>query len=186
MPTDTTTLTATLERALDQTDCVIGGIKSEQMQRPTPCAGWDVAKLLEHTLEGPTWFIDAVGGQQPEVPASADAAARFRARAAALLDLARRPGRLERFYATPWGGFTGAQLAEFTLVEVVIHAWDLARATDQAASLDPTLAEAALPLAPAIAPPESRGKPEMFAVEVPIGADAPPYDRLAAFLGRQP
>ena len=48
-------------------------------------------------------------------------------------------------YPMPWGQeYTGAALADMYLAELAAHAWDLARATGQTGTLDPSLARPAL------------------------------------------
>jgi uncharacterized protein (TIGR03086 family) len=68
--------------------------------------------------------------------------------------------------------------------EMVVHSWDLAKATGQSTDLDPELAAASLASFRAVAflP---RGEGKMFQEAKPVPPDATPADRLAAFLGRE-
>jgi uncharacterized protein (TIGR03086 family) len=90
----------------------------------------------------------------------------------------------------PWGEtYTGATLVDMYLVELATHAWDLARATGQLGRLDPDVAGPALGAARGTVRPEYRnlvepGSPYGSEVDAPVDAD--PWERLAAFLGRQP
>jgi uncharacterized protein (TIGR03086 family) len=68
--------------------------------------------------------------------------------------------------------------------EFAVHSWDLARAIGATAQLDPEAAERGLAFMSANLKPELRG--DAFGAEVDVPADAPPYDRLAAFAGRDP
>ncbi len=70
--------------------------------------------------------------------------------------------------------------------ETAIHAWDLAEATGQTAHLDPAIAEAALVQLRERLTPEARANSTAFGPEIPVADDAPPYLRLAGFLGRRP
>jgi uncharacterized protein (TIGR03086 family) len=67
-----------------------------------------------------------------------------------------------------------------------MHDWDLARATGQPAELDPALAEHALRWSRGMLRPEFRGPGKAFGVEVPVPDDAPAYERLAGWFGRDP
>jgi uncharacterized protein (TIGR03086 family) len=75
------------------------------------------------------------------------------------------------------------------LAELATHAWDLARATGQLDRLDHSLALPALDGARAMIKTQYRnlvepGAPFAAAVPPPPGADD--WDRLAAFMGRDP
>jgi hypothetical protein len=52
--------------------------------------------------------------------------------------------------------------------------------------LDPALAEHALRWSRGMLRPEFRGPDKAFGVEVPVPDDAPVYDRLAGWFGRNP
>ena len=70
------------------------------------------------------------------------------------------------------------------LTEVVIHGWDLARATGQTYDVDPAIAEAVLANVAQFA---AQGPVDgLFGPAVPIGDDAPVLDRIIALSGRDP
>jgi hypothetical protein len=60
----------------------------------------------------------------------------------------------------------------------------VARATGTTGELDPELAEAALAWGRQNLKPEFRG--QAFGPEMPVPENAPVYDRLAGFFGREP
>ncbi len=187
---------ALLNRTFDQFERILAGVTPDQATRSTPCEGWDVRALMSHVLGGLARMGAAFSGatppaapggqpaQPPEVP-PAEWASTFRARKDALLNAARQPGALERRYQTPLGELPGSAFAGIITTEYTIHAWDLARATGQTDKLDQSIAETLLPMVQRMLPPERRGPGQPFAQEVPVLADAPAYDRLAGFLGRQ-
>ena len=90
----------------------------------------------------------------------------------------------------PWGEeYTGATLVDMYLAELAAHAWDLARATGQIDELDPSVAVTALEGARAMIKPEYRDMVEPgspFGEEVPPPPGADDWERLAAFMGRDP
>ena len=88
-------------------------------------------------------------------------------------------------YATPMGAISGAGLASYTVVEIVVHSWDLAVATDQAIRPTDSLATLVLGLASEFDEATLRA-PGMMAPAVDVPAEAPAMDRLVAFLGRDP
>jgi uncharacterized protein (TIGR03086 family) len=68
---------------------------------------------------------------------------------------------------------------------MLMHGWDLAKATGQPTELDPELASWVLDIARRILPAAPReGTP--FGPVVPVEADAGVYAQLAGWLGRQP
>ena len=90
----------------------------------------------------------------------------------------------------PWGEeYTGATLVDMYLAELTAHAWDLARATGQIDKLDPSLAFPALEGARAMIKPQYRNMVEPgapFGAEVYPAPGADDWERLAAFMGRDP
>ena len=93
-------------------------------------------------------------------------------------------------YTMPWGEeYTGAALVDMYLAELAAHAWDLARATGQLDKLDPSLAWPALEGARAMIKPQYRNMVEPgapFGAEVYPAPGADDWERLAAFMGRDP
>ena len=182
---------ALLERALDQTAELIAAIDASQAGLATPCAGWDVRTLISH-LAGRDLrnFLVSARGETPDWAAPEeeigdDWAAAFRDRAAQLR-AAWRVADLDRLVAGPGGEAPLRLRADQQIAELAMHDWDLARATGQPAELDPALAEHALRWSRGMLRPEFRGPGKAFGVEVPVPDDAPAYERLAGWFGRDP
>lgn len=70
------------------------------------------------------------------------------------------------------------------LTEVVVHGWDLARATGQLYDIDAATAKAVLPHVEQIAAEEP--VEGLFERAVPVADDAPVLDRIVAMTGRNP
>lgn len=183
-----------LRRALDQGERVVSGVSPDQAELPTPCADWTVRQLVEH-LVGAMRFHGAVtagtiSGAHPPTrgslpPLGDDWAAAYRQARDAMLAAWQRPGALEQTYTLPFATLPGMAYAPFITLEVVAHSWDLASATGQRDTLDDALGAVALEVAHRTMPPERPPQvPFKNVVEVP--ETAPVYDRLAAYLGRQP
>jgi uncharacterized protein (TIGR03086 family) len=167
-----------------------------QMDAPTPCADWDVRALTNHVI-GTLWLAEglfsdrpprypmAPGGLPSADLAGDDPAAAYAEASAAALAAAGAGDALTRAHPTPLGEMPGPGLAGFTTLDILVHGWDLARATGQPADLDGRLAGHVLGFAgQALATPESRGGRIGPALAIP--ADATVTGRLVAFLGRQP
>ena len=182
---------ALLERALDQTAGLIAAVDASQAGWPTPCAGWDVRTLVSHlTGQDLRNFLISARGESADwqVPAEKigeDWTAAFRDRAAPLR-AAWRAADLDRLVAGLGGEAPLRARADQQITELAVHDWDLAKATGQPAELDPALAEHALRWSRGMLRPEFRGPDKAFGVEVPVADDAPVYDRLAGWFGRDP
>ena len=183
---------ALLERALDQTAGLIAAIEPHQAGLATPCAGWDVRALVSH-LAGRDLrnFLVAARGETPDWTApdeetGDDWAAAFGDRAGPLR-AAWRAADLDRPVSGPGGQAPLRARADQQITELAVHDWDLAKAIGPGpAGLDPALAEHALRWSRGMLRPEFRGPDKAFGVEVPVAADAPVYDRLAGWFGRDP
>ena len=90
----------------------------------------------------------------------------------------------ERGHVTPFGEMPGAVLGGFTTVDILVHGWDLARATGQDPTLPIDLAEAALGIAHQTITDDTRGARIGPAIHVDAGPSA--TDRPVAGLGRSP
>jgi uncharacterized protein (TIGR03086 family) len=183
---------ALLERALDQTAGLIAAIEPGQAGLATPCAGWDVRALVSHLVGAAMRnFLAAardetIDWQAPAEEFGGDWAAAFRDRAAAVR-AAWQAADLDSLVAGPGGEAPLRMRADQQVTELVVHDWDLARATrQQLAGLDTALAEHALNWSRGMLRPEFRGPDKAVGVEVAVPDDAPIYDRLAGWFGRDP
>ena len=190
MTSDADTI-ALLDRALDQTAGLIAATDASQAGLATPCAGWDVRALVSH-LAGQdlrNFLVSARGEsadwQAPDDEIGDDWAAVFRERAESLR-AAWRAADLDRLVTGPGGEAPLRLRADQQITELAVHDWDLAKATGQPTRLDPALAEHALRWSRQMLRPEFRGPDKAFGLEVPVPEDAPAYDRLAGWFGRDP
>jgi uncharacterized protein (TIGR03086 family) len=182
---------ALLDRALDQTARLIAAVDASRAGLATPCAEWDVRALVSH-LAGQDLrnFLVAARGESADWQAPADEigddwVAAFRDRAESLRT-AWRAADLDRLVAGPGGEAPLRFRADQQITELAVHDWDLAKATGQPTELDPALAEHGLNWSRQMLRPEFRGPDKAFGLEVPVPDDAPAYDRLAGWFGRDP
>ena len=175
---------------------IVSAIDGAHLGHPTPCPRYDVARLIDHLVEAACRAAALGRGQTP--PSGDESAP---------VELADAPGQLRRAakeaaegwaddaalasrFTMPWGEeYSGATLVDMYLAELTAHTWDLARATGQLDRLDPSLALPALDGAQAMIKPQYRnmvepGAPFGSEVTPPPGADD--WERLAAFMGRDP
>ena len=177
---------AIYEGAVQQTRRFIAAIKPDQLHDPTPCSEWDVQQLLDHQATVTGFVIGVLSGTPPTGPGEeADNLERYDAGTSKVLGLAKPPGAMDKTMQTPMGEMTGmAFMGLIPIWDMLIHGWDLAKATGQDTKLDPVLVEAAaatfIPMVPQFA---GRG---MFAEAIHVPGDADTQTRLLALAGRQP
>lgn len=176
--------------ALDQVEGQIKELAPADLDRPTPCADFDVRTLVAHLVAVMRKLaIVRAGGTFAEVSDPADdlggdGRASFEA-ARAELDQAWLPdAALDVVYTLPYGSMTGRELLDAYTHEFTVHAWDLWRARGGIGELDPVLAEAALAWYQQNVGPDERGPGRPFGPITPVHDDADAYTQLAAYVGR--
>jgi uncharacterized protein (TIGR03086 family) len=185
-----------MQAVCDSTDGVVSKITPAHYALSTPCTEWNVQQLANHLLatldlgrallsdEMPT--IQAGPGQVPAQDLIGnDLIASYRAGAAALV-AATTADAVNRVHVTPLGDMPGAGLAGFAALDVLVHGWDLARATGQATTLDDGLAEQLLGFAHHAISDTTGTRAPLIGPEIATPADADATTRLVAYLGRQP
>ncbi|AFM19727.1 TIGR03086 family protein [Mycolicibacterium chubuense NBB4] len=168
-------------------------VRDDQLSGATPCAGMSVAALVSH-LGGLASAFAAAAGKRfgeltntpPEVSEELDADWRsaYPRRLAELAAAWREPGAWEGMSRAGGIDFPADVGGMIALTEVVVHGWDLARATGQPYGVTDEILEAVLPHVAAFA---EQGPVEgLFAAPVPVAEDAPLLDRVVALTGRNP
>ena len=152
-----------------------------QLDAPTPCDEWDVRTLLNHMLETQRYFTASARGEdasppgpQPPTLLSQDPAGDFESARQDVLQAFADPAVVEK---------TGPALG-IAFSDMLLHGWDVARATKQDATMPAGLAEAAYEMIHGRFTDEQRTG--VFKPEVQVGPDASPQDRLLAYTGRNP
>jgi uncharacterized protein (TIGR03086 family) len=187
--------TIDLGPATDALARIVRGVRDDQLGDRTPCPAYAVADLLDHVGGLALAFQAAATKQRLEGEAdpSGDGSRLedgFRDRITA--DLA----RLAEVWRDPaaYDGLTMAGPVELpaevavlvALNEVIVHGWDLARATGQPYDPGETLVRACLGFAESFEPPEEAADGGLFGPAVAVADDAPALDRLAGATGRDP
>jgi uncharacterized protein (TIGR03086 family) len=184
-----------LERARAWTGSILDGVHKEDLHEPTPCSDWDVSMLLDHLIADIDTFnrvasgepLDLVTSIKPEGPenkgrATPNASVAFERVVERAREIWARPGAVEQKYKTSRSELPGAALFNIFLIELLVHGWDLAKATGQPTEMPADLAEAELSFTTAMMKERRMG----FEQPVPVPEDASATDRLVAWLGRTP
>jgi uncharacterized protein (TIGR03086 family) len=114
---------------------IVGHIRPDQFDLPTPCSNFTVREVIDHMIGGAEAFAPAFRGTattNPGTDGGAHPSARFRAAMADLLDAVQSPGAMTRTVEAPFGTVSGEVFARFVAFDGLIHGWDLATSTSQA------------------------------------------------------
>jgi uncharacterized protein (TIGR03086 family) len=164
----------------------IAAVPADRWEAPTPCEDWTARDLLRHLVETPAMFFKLVEADPPPPGPSPDddpvgAFKHVRDAVQAALD---DPSVANLEY----DGFLGKNtfaggVGQFVCTDLVVHGWDLARATGQDEQLDPDevhrVHETVQGMGDALRGPGAFGP----AVEPPPDADE--QTQMLCFLGRQ-
>lgn len=179
------------QRALLATGHIVAGVRPEQLADPTPCRDWDVRLLLNHIIGGNHTFAEVARGGRPDPSGVMEdytrpnPGANYLTSAEAVLAAWAEPGAMTRKVHMPFGDIPGSAAVSIHFLDIVVHGWDLARATGQDTTIDPDLAAEALDISRDLLSPELRDI-GVFGPEVPASDDDPLHARLVAFMGRRP
>jgi uncharacterized protein (TIGR03086 family) len=163
----------------------VEAVPEEAWDNASPCDEWQARDIVGHVAGLSKHFIAVINGEEPPAPAPigdpVSAWAEARAGVEAVLA---DPDRAGRIVETPMGEMPfEVVMGQFGCMDLLIHTWDLARATGGDERID---ADAAARAYEALKPMDDmlRG-PGLFkpAVEAPAGADT--QVQLLSFLGRQ-
>ena len=178
----------------------VNAVTRDDLARPTPCVGWDLATLLAHmTVQHRGFAAAARGGTDLDVwdpstvaeAVAADPAGSYSAAADDVLQAFEADGVLEATFTLPEFGpgatFPGAMAIGFHFVDYVVHGWDVARSVDAAFELPRDVIEAVLPIAFAVPDGEFRNAEDSpFRRAVAVDDEVSDMNRLLAHLGRSP
>lgn len=167
---------------------LVAGIEDDQWTAPTPCTEWTVAELVGHVTSGNRISTALLRGEErpsgAEPPPVAELPAAFDRSMADLEEAFGRPGALEQTVSLPIGDIPATAARDLRVTELLVHGWDLARATGQDLSAPESAVQRALEFSREFIhriPPGRRP----FAAPQAVPDDAPALDRLVALLGRE-
>ncbi|RFU39295.1 TIGR03086 family protein, partial [Actinomadura logoneensis] len=183
-------------RALDLFAALAAKVGPADLARPTPCPDWTLHGLLRHQVGQDEGFAAAArGGGEPLAvwrggSLGDDPHAAVVASGRLVTGAFAEDGVLTRGFALPevrtGGTFPGALAISFHVVDVVVHAWDVAATLGLPWEPDDELVEASLKIA-RIVPDDAGSRRPGAAFAPPVAAGGrEPRDVLLARLGRDP
>jgi uncharacterized protein (TIGR03086 family) len=183
-----------LARAAAPLTEIIGNIKPDQLAAQTPCAEYDVRKLVNHLL---FWGPSLEGAARKEIVlplaeaetdldlTEGDWAAALRAHVERTVAAWSQPAAWEG--VTYMGGpmeLPATMVGGMVVGELVVHGWDLARATGQSPTWDDGLIEYVYE--EVVKTAEQGREMGIYGPEVPVAASSSTLDRALALTGRDP
>jgi uncharacterized protein (TIGR03086 family) len=180
-------LAGAIRYAFGSLTCVTPGF----LARPTPCATWDLATLLQHVNDSLAALHEGIAAGSVSLTPAAETAgdpgglvATFRVRASRLLAASATAGNQDRCIAIADRRLAGRIVTAVGAVEIAVHGWDVAEACRCRRPIPPALATGILKIIPLVVTDATRDT--RFAAPVTVSPLASPGDRLIALLGRSP
>jgi uncharacterized protein (TIGR03086 family) len=171
----------------------IAAVRPGRWSNPSPCEEWTAKDVVGHIVDMHGAMLGPFGRSLSRAPSVEEdplaAFASARADVEALLD---DPATAASEVATPGGRLSVEQhIDQVVSADMVVHGWDLARATGQDDTIDPAEIAAMWPGVQRI--PDEMRIPDafgpgivVFGSEVGVPHDAPLQHRVLGLLGRDP
>jgi uncharacterized protein (TIGR03086 family) len=190
MPVD---LTPAAQRLAD----LVAGVPDEMLDAPTPNTDYTLGDLVDHVGGAAIAFTGAAVKDAGDTTAQGPSADASRLTDDWRTRIPRDLNALAEAWRDPaaWTGMTraggidlpGEVAGLVALDELVVHGWDVARATGQAYEPDPATLEAVRAFVVQFAEPGMESEREgLFGPVVDVPADAPLLDRVIGLTGRDP
>lgn len=175
----------------------VAAVRGEQWSNQSPCEAWSARDVVDHIVAMHGYMLRPVErrpGPRPSV--QDDPLGAFRSARADVEAVLDDPDLAKTECDTPAGPMTvEQQIDEVVSDDLVLHGWDLARATGQDDTMNPedvarlwriTTAIPAELMARYRTPGAFGPGVEVYGREVAVADDAPLQDRLLGLIGRDP
>jgi uncharacterized protein (TIGR03086 family) len=191
------TIVKLLERGYQDTARMLASIPADGWDAPSRCAEWTVRQAGNH-LVGSLHLLSRVAEGETVDPAEfdpqmladsdslgSDAPAAFRSAAERSVAVFTLPDTLDQKFVLPAGPAPGIAVANISLMEALVHGWDIARGAGVAYPTDGAVVAAVNEFAQqAIGEPQRENG--FIGPVVSVGAQAGVFDKLLGHLGRCP
>jgi uncharacterized protein (TIGR03086 family) len=166
----------------------VAGVPADAWDNPAPCEGWVARDVVGHLVGWfPPLLHDAAGIDLPAGPSvDDDPLGAWTTLSDAVQQLLDDPTTATKTFSHALAGThpLDQAIGMFFLGDVLLHTWDLARATGQDERLDPS--EVSAMLAGMLPLDEMLRASGQYGPRVEVADDADEQTRLIAFIGRQP
>jgi len=173
---------------------LITAVAAHHWSAPSPCAEWDARDLVAHVIDMHNAVLAPLDRSVPAL--AEDPLTSFRTARAAIEDVLANDSAASTMCDTPAGHVTAAENIDGVISDdLVLHGWDLARATNQDDTIDPedlrrlgeSLAAIPAELMDKYRTPGAFGPGIIvYGPEVDVDDNAPLQHRLLGAIGRHP
>ena len=180
---------ALYEQAIKATRGYVAGVGEKHWDGATPCAEWNLRALLSHVVWGGNMAKAVMERQRPGSAGGdllgSDALAAYDTANAGAIEAAKANNAMDmaNMVRAPWGEMPAPYFIFSMFQDVLIHGWDIAKATGQDAMLPPELVETnymvTLPMKD-----QFRGSGTYGEAEVEVSGSASTQTKLLGMLGR--
>jgi uncharacterized protein (TIGR03086 family) len=176
---------------------LVAQVTDDELGKPTPCPAYTLGDLIDHVGGLALAFTAAANKDRSEYVEQQPSGDAVRLGEDWRARIPRDLGALAQAWREPraWtgmtriaGGDTPAEMAGLIAAdELVVHGWDVARATGQPYACEPELLDAAQSFLSQFASPDAPAGPDVpFGPSRQMPGDAPRLDRVIALAGRDP
>ncbi|MDV7084622.1 TIGR03086 family protein [Rhodococcus sp. IEGM 248] len=162
----------------------VESVPAERWDDASPCDGWTARDVVRHVIDTQRYIVTVVDLELPEPPSvDEDPVAAWAATRDGMQEILNDPALVSREYDGHFGRTDlGKTIDSFYCFDLVVHGWDLARAT----GLDETIPAGDLTWVGGVAEQmgESIRTAGVCGPAVDVPADADEQTRVLAFLGR--
>ena len=178
--------------AVQQLSTKLAAVSANQHNSSTPCSEWTVQSLINHAIAVQVFANNVLSGAAVDPATMSDVAHPLPSEGAgaalkAITDTTLATLRsldLAATVETPFGAMPGGQFIMVPITDMIVHAWDVAKATGQNTTLDSGLAELGFNVLTPIAPMGRQNG--AFGPEVSVPETASFQDRMLGLSGRTP
>jgi uncharacterized protein (TIGR03086 family) len=177
-----------LTPACRELSALVTGLTDDELENPTPCTEYSVSQIVAHLDGGARVFTAMAAKKADEQPELVIGAAGWRGTFADCIEALgaawNDPGAWQGSSAGAGVELPNETWGKIALTEVVVHAWDLAKATGRSVELPEETVQACFDHVAGFleAPPV----PELWGPPLEAGPDAPLLDQVVAITGRKP
>lgn len=175
----------------------VAAVPPERWDAPSPCARWTARDVVEHIVDMHGVMLRPLGLRLSAAPSvSEEPVAAVDSAIADVMRVLDDPELAGRECSTPTGVMTAAEhINRVVSDDLVLHGWDLARATGQDDTMDPDDVERISSFVASLDPefldklrtPGAFGPDvEVFGPEVKVPVNASAQERLLGAIGRDP
>jgi len=181
------TISSLLDGARKQAEPVIRNIADDQLGAPTPCAEYTVKDLVNHLLHVVIEFQELAAKRDADFSTTPDRVGgdwreEFADEAEKLVAAWAAPGAEEG--TSGQMGLPATTVGQMALLDLTIHAWDLAHATGQDFTPDPDAVTELFGLVDQMGP--TARQMGVFGGEKQVPENATAFQKLLAVTGRDP